>query len=112
MKRLTISLLVLSIAMLACGVSAVLPVAPTIEAESQKTGGTLVLQVEKAIPSVQYIVLKPLHVRNGAGEGFAYTGFLKADTLVTVTRYARARDGGRWGFVGNGWINMKYVRQK
>jgi uncharacterized protein YgiM (DUF1202 family) len=50
-----------------------------------------------------------LNVRQGAGVEYRAIGHYERGEIVTVLREARARDGGRWGYTGKGWVNLRFV---
>jgi uncharacterized protein YgiM (DUF1202 family) len=50
-----------------------------------------------------------LNVRQEPGIEHPAIGHYERGETVTILREARARDGGRWGYTGRGWINLRFV---
>jgi uncharacterized protein YgiM (DUF1202 family) len=50
-----------------------------------------------------------LNMRQGPGIEHPAIGHYERGQIVTILRDARAKDGGRWGYTGKGWINLRFV---
>ena len=60
----------------------------------------------KSTGIVYKVTANALNVRKGASINYAKVGLLKLDDKVTVTKTSNG-----WGYIGIGWINLKYAKK-
>lgn len=112
MKRLTLSVILLSLSVMACGMT--LPQAP------ESVNKTVLVNTPELspapVPSVQLpekaTTCGRWNIRSAANPDSASIGFVFSGSTVTLTgRTATAFDGGKWvqvqGRDGTGWMNAK-----
>ena len=62
------------------------------------------------------VIVDALNIRSGAGTEYKINGTIKDKGTYTITKTAKSKDGGTWGYLksGAGWINIsdKYVTRK
>jgi N-acetylmuramoyl-L-alanine amidase CwlA len=69
-------------------------------------------QTPNAIKEVNYkvkITTSTLNIRNGAGVEYKDIGNFKKGDIVNIKQEKGAKDGGKWGNTGSGWINLAYT---
>jgi len=50
-----------------------------------------------------------LNVRSGPGIEYQAIGHYERGETVIILREAHAKDNGKWGHTGKGWINLRFV---
>lgn len=105
-KRLILSVICISLSVIACGMPTAAMVYPSLGSapvpDTQINTETSTEATARACGSVW--------IRSGAGMEYeAVSHAIKDDTLYLTGLYKEATDGGKWMEVKGGWVNARYL---